>query len=162
MTHLNISIHYKAECFNHALFRSEPCSFRLQFTYFTLSLCLFYLSPALISRWPAGQHNYLPHSVLFPHTQTYIDTATMSHIAPILLLSFLMHLWGTSTRPLTPAHAQINTYHKYLNFRLDFLSGPCKCYSLSGGTFVMGHIYGGSKESMFHFNTVEQQGTLYH
>lgn len=102
MTHLNISIHYKAECFNHALFRSEPCSFRLQFTYFTLSLCLFYLSPALISRWPAGQHNYLLHSVLFPHTQTYIDTATMSHIAPILLLSFLMHLWGTSTRPLTP------------------------------------------------------------
>lgn len=26
----------------------------------------------------------------------------------------------------------------------------------------MGHIYGSSKESMFHFNTVEQQGTLYH
>lgn len=109
MTYLNISIHCKAECFNHALFRGEPCSFRLQFTYFTLSLCLFYLSPSLISLWPAGQHNYLLHSVLFPHIQTYIDTATMSHIAPILLLSFLMHLWGTLTRPLTPSHAQINT-----------------------------------------------------
>lgn len=118
MTHLNISIHYKAECLNHALFRGESCSFSLQFTCFTLSLCLFYLSPSLISLWPAGQHNYLLHSVLFPHTQTYIDTATMSHIALILLLSFLMHLWGTSTRPLTATHAQINTRHKSWEFLL--------------------------------------------